>query len=230
MEAFWSVSTFTVVFLGYHFLTNSNVKENNPDTDPGMPPNTSRVLYQRLLGVLLFGLIPLIVLVLMFRFPIQAYGINFLNFSSTLFWVGVITPIILLLNYINAPKPSNLAMYPQIRSKNWGNHLLFVSSLSWISYLLAYEFMFRGFLLFSFYHAWGSELAIAVNTSLYALAHLPKGMKETLGAIPLGIVLCILTLSTGNIWAAVLIHIIMALSNEWMSIYRHPQMTFTGKS
>jgi membrane protease YdiL (CAAX protease family) len=60
--------------------------------------------------------------------------------------------------------------------------------------------------------------AIAVNTSIYALIHLPKGKRETIGAIPLGIVLCLITSYTGTIWAAFWIHCTLALTNEWFSI------------
>jgi membrane protease YdiL (CAAX protease family) len=39
-----------------------------------------------------------------------------------------------------------------------------------------------------------------------------------------GILLCYITLHTGNIWSAVIIHSSMALSNEWFSLRSHPNM------
>ena len=71
---------------------------------------------------------------------------------------------------------------------------------------------------------WSLWPAIALNCILYALAHFYKGPGEILGAIPVGILLCYLTLHTGNIWSAVIIHSTMALSNEWFSIRSHPNM------
>jgi membrane protease YdiL (CAAX protease family) len=224
MEPFWSVVISTIAFLLYNLYSEKNVRQSAPGTDPVMGFNASPILIQRFLGLLLFGLIPMIVAARTFRLPLEGYGLNFLNAGQTLLWVVILSPVILLLNYLNASSPSNLAMYPQIREKHWSIRLLTASAMSWSAYLLAYEFMFRGFLLFSWYHAFGHEIAIAVNTSLYALVHLPKGQKETFGAIPLGIVLCLLTLHTGNIWIAVIVHIVMALSNEWMSIRAHPHI------
>ncbi|MFN8134788.1 MAG: CPBP family intramembrane glutamic endopeptidase [Bacteroidales bacterium] len=66
--------------------------------------------------------------------------------------------------------------------------------------------------------------AIALNTAIYMLVHIPKGIKETLGAIPLGVLLCYLTVQTGSIWIAVMVHIVMALSNEWKAAARAPGM------
>jgi membrane protease YdiL (CAAX protease family) len=68
--------------------------------------------------------------------------------------------------------------------------------------------------------------AFALNCAIYALAHLYKGPGETFGAIPVGVLLCYLTLVTGNIWTAVILHSLMALSNEWFSIRFNPDMKF----
>jgi membrane protease YdiL (CAAX protease family) len=39
-----------------------------------------------------------------------------------------------------------------------------------------------------------------------------------------GIILCYITLLTGNIWSAVIVHSLMALCNEWFSLRAHPEM------
>jgi len=39
--------------------------------------------------------------------------------------------------------------------------------------------------------------AIIINTILYSATHFYKGVQEVIGAIPLGIVLCLLTIDTG---------------------------------
>ena len=115
-------------------------------------------------------------------------------------------------------------MYPQIRVKEWDTQLLLLSAFSWIAYLLAYEFMFRGYLLFVSVEYLGVWPAIALNIAIYALVHVPKGIKEAVGALPLGVVLGIITIQTGNIWVAFVVHIVLALSNEWFSLKAHPDM------
>jgi membrane protease YdiL (CAAX protease family) len=107
--------------------------------------------------------------------------------------------------------------------------LLWLSAASWVAFLIAYEFMFRGFLLFSSISVLNPAVAIGLNVALYALAHFYKGALEVVGAIPLGIILCYLTMLTGNIWCAVALHSMMALSHEWFSLKAHPQMKLIRK-
>lgn len=102
--------------------------------------------------------------------------------------------------------------------------MLTLSGITWLVFLLGYEFLFRGFLLFASVAVMDVWAAIALNCALYAFAHLYKGPGETFGSIPVGILLCYLTLLTGNIWTALILHSVMALSNEWWSIRAHPNM------
>ena len=64
------------------------------------------------------------------------------------------------------------------------------------------------------------------NAFMYAFAHLPKNKKEILASIPFGYLLCYITDFTGNIWAAVVIHIMLALSNSFFPIKGNPEMRF----
>ena len=57
-----------------------------------------------------------------------------------------------------------------------------------------------------------------VNTIIYSLAHVPKGNREALAAIPFGIILCYLTIKTETIWIAVFVHLALALSNDYFAL------------
>jgi membrane protease YdiL (CAAX protease family) len=91
---------------------------------------------------------------------------------------------------------------------------------------LGYEFLFRGILLFPLVDALGVWPAVAINTVMYSATHIPKGLDETIGAAFLGVVLCLVTLITGTLWVAIVIHITMALTNSFSSIYHNPEMNF----
>ncbi|HEX2977454.1 MAG TPA: CPBP family intramembrane glutamic endopeptidase, partial [Bacteroidales bacterium] len=137
-------------------------------------------------------------------------------------WALLLMTLIILINYFNASSPQNLAMYPQIRRNEWSYSLLATSALSWLSYILAYEFLFRGYLLFSSIQVIGLWPAIILNTIIYSLVHFHKGIKEMVGSLPFGIILCYLCYLTGSIWIAVIAHSTMVLSNEWFSIQKNP--------
>ncbi len=182
------------------------------------------VVAQRLAGLLLFGFGSMGAGWWLLRRTPDDYGLNFDELPLSIGWTLLMALLIVPLNYFAARRPDNLAMYPQVRARRWSRALVALSALTWVVYLFGYEYMFRGLLLMGCTESWGEWPAIAINVSIYALVHIPKGYKEAVGAIPLGLLLCLFTLHTGNIWAAFLIHCTMALANEWFSLRFHPDM------
>lgn len=83
-----------------------------------------------------------------------------------------------------------------------------------ILYLVAYEFFFRGYFLFTTVALWNVETAIVLNIAAYSLVHSVNGRNEFIGSIPFGFVLCLFTVSSGSIWPAVLLHLLLALPFE----------------
>lgn len=144
--------------------------------------------------------------------------------GKTFFWVLCTAVLILPLSYIQARKPANLEMYPQMRVREWTYPLLFWSNLTWILYLVGYETLFRGILFFPLLDHLGLVPALAINVAIYSIAHIPKGLSETIGAIPFGILVCLGAYATGTIWFPLLAHCVIALSNEWFSILHNPEI------
>jgi|GEM_PF-4800249 len=66
--------------------------------------------------------------------------------------------------------------------------------------------------------------ALVLNTVVYAVVHLPKGLKETVASVPLGILLCILVERTGVFYGAAIIHFTQAASSSFFSLRAHPDM------
>jgi len=227
LAVLWSV----VGFAGYYFLSGNQslaikIWKANPDLDP----QVKEVVLQRAFGLLFLGLISALIILFALGESLQDFGLGFAFQSPPSWWTYLSIPIILVIGYFSASKPGNLALYPQIRIKLWTPGILVLSGISWVFFLIGYEFLFRGFLLYTSLEVMGTWAAIALNCSLYAFAHLYKGPGEAFGSIPVGIFLCYLTISTGNIWTAVVVHSIMALSNEWFSILNNPDLKIKLKS
>lgn len=182
------------------------------------------VLYRRLLGTLVFGLTPFLVIVLVFRRSVEDYGFASGSFGRSVLWWIPMAAVLVFIMYFWSRTEKNLEMYPQMRVGRWTPGLMALSALSWITYLLGYEFLFRGFLLFACLESFGYWPAVILNLCLYSLAHLRKGSGELIGSLVFGFLLCTVTLHLGSAWFAVLAHITMALSNEWFSLQRHPGM------
>ncbi len=214
-----------VGFSAYIFLSrNTSLVRKLWKAKPNLDSQAKEIVFQRLWGFLFLGVFPVIFILFFPEKGLKDFGLGCSWQTAPPWWVIVILVIILIAGFYSSKQAGNLAMYPQIRIQQWSPGLLSLSGFSWVVFLLGYEFLFRGFLLYASLAVMDVWPAIALNCALYALAHLYKGPGETFGAIPLGILLCYLTILTGNIWTAVGIHSVMALSNEWWSIKANKNM------
>jgi len=187
----------------------------------------NHVLLQRALGLLFLGIFSVLIIGLFPGKGIQEFGLTFSFSDAVPWWTLALVPLVLAISYFTSRTPDNLKQYPQIRARQWTPAMLTINVISWILFLVGYEFLFRGFVLYASLAMMDPVAAIALNTAIYAFAHFYKGPGETFGSIPAGIILCYLTLLTGNIWSAVILHSITALSKEWFSLKAHPEMTLT---
>lgn len=81
---------------------------------------------------------------------------------------------------------------------------------------IAWEFFFRGFMLFGF----GKDLlhrAVLASTVPFTLMHFGKPELETLGALVAGLVLCFIALRSKSIWPGVLLHWLVASTMDFFA-------------
>jgi membrane protease YdiL (CAAX protease family) len=81
------------------------------------------------------------------------------------------------------------------------------------------EFFFRGFMVHGTKHRFG-VYSIFVMALPYSMIHYGKPMLETCGAIVAGIVLGFMSLKTRSIWLGAAIHMSVALSMDFLSMWR----------
>ncbi|MBK8969186.1 MAG: CPBP family intramembrane metalloprotease [Lewinellaceae bacterium] len=219
LEADYAIALTTIGFIIFWFTGQSERLLQRLIGKYGAENGQARFIYlKRVVGMLCFGLIPALVLLTGQPFTWADYGVAAKFPPAFFYWTISLSAVVIFMTSRSARQPDNLAHYPEIRRLPWSRSTLIWSALSWVGYLIAYELLFRGFLLFSCVRAYGETSAIVINTAIYALVHVPKGPKEGIGAIPLGILLCFITLQTETIWVAVLVHVVLALSNEWFSL------------
>jgi len=191
--------------------------------------SVNHITFNRIVGFITMGLITgILALVFMPDYSLTDFGLTFNTETAffTIFWSFVLTILVVPLAYFSARKPKNLINYPQIRANLWTRKIAFINAAGWALYLLGYEFLFRGVLLFPLAEHLGVWTAIAINVALYSATHIPKGLDETIGSILLGFVLCILTLASGTIWIAFFVHVALAWTNSFTALKYHPDMHF----
>jgi membrane protease YdiL (CAAX protease family) len=223
--------TCTLIFFIIYWFVSQSVKIKGRfyikyDFDSA---SVRHIFFTNYFGFLTMGIFPAIVCLFVFpEISLAEYGLTFIpeTVFFTLIWTIGLSAVMIPLAYFSARKPENLIKYPQIRAKVWTKKILVINLAGWFIYLLGYEFLFRGVLLFSLAATLGVWPAIAVNIALYSATHIPKGLTETIGAIPLGLVFCTLTLASGTIWIAFFVHVVMAWTNSLVALKFHPDIQY----
>ncbi len=217
----------TISFIAFWFVAESlSLKDKIHQRFSPRQAVIRYVLFQKYAGVFFLGLVPFVLSLLFLPYSLKEYGLGFQNTLSSFLWIIGLASIILPLNIRAAKRPQNMAMYPMIRAKVWDRQLIATNALATILYLLSYELLFRGILLHVCVVTLGVWPAVAINVALYAAVHLPKGPAETIGALPFGVLICYITLTTGTIWVAVVVHIILSLSNDYLAVHYNPEMHY----
>lgn len=223
-----------ITFIIYWFIADSQKLRSlfyeRYDDDTA---STYHILLSKVMGFIIMGVVPMAICLLVIPdYSLKDYGLALRPETrpETILWILILSPVVMVLTFLGANKPLNLLSYPQIRAKIWKPVTILIAVTGWALYLLGYETLFRGILLFPVADNLGIWPAVTINTALYSATHIPKGINEAVGAIPLGIVLCLLTLGTGTIWIAFFVHLFMALTNCFASLKYNPDMIFQVKS
>ncbi|MGC4122395.1 MAG: CPBP family intramembrane metalloprotease [Myxococcales bacterium] len=103
--------------------------------------------------------------------------------------------------------------YPLCSAAKTSVGLFLAYEASFALYFIAWEFVFRGYLLFSFEKTMG-KAAILAQTMPFVIMHFGKPELETLGSIIAGIALGLLALRTRSMWYGAIIHIGAAFSMD----------------
>jgi membrane protease YdiL (CAAX protease family) len=219
----------TLVFFSIYWFTSKSekIKKRFYDKYDHDQASFKHIFFTKYFGFISMGILPTILcLVFLPELTLADLGLTFIYKTAqfSIFWILGLSILIIPLVYFSAKKPKNLLNYPQIRAKVWTKKMIFINALGWFLYLFGYEFLFRGILLIPLIEPLGMWPAIAINIALYSATHIPKGLDETVGAIPLGFVLCLLTISSGTIWIAFIVHVVMAWTNTFTALKFHPEM------
>ena len=221
----------TLVFYSIYWIVKSSGKIKGMiynRYDP-VSANVIHVVIKRSAGFFLLGIVPVGLTVLLNDgYSLTDAGLGYRTDAAGFSVLSLILMAVLIIPVVSfsAGKPSVYDNYPEIRVQNWTGRFLFAELFTWALYLLGYEALFRGVLLFGLAESLGPVAATIISVILYSAAHLPKNRTETLAAIPFGVVLCLLTLYSGSIWIAFFAHLINAVATTITAIRSNPSMIF----
>lgn len=75
------------------------------------------------------------------------------------------------------------------------------------------EILYRGFLLWMLTDLTGLPLAVVLSSTAFGVAHLYQGSAGALRAAAVGLVMALLTVLSGSVWLAILVHAVIDLTS-----------------
>jgi membrane protease YdiL (CAAX protease family) len=163
--------------------------------------------------------LPLLSLILLRLSPVS---VGF-NPGRPLVWlrdIGLLYLVMLPLVFLASRQPGFQRVYPYFAFERLGaGSLLFGLSVRLVS-MFAWEFLCRGYLLFTLERRIGGVAAVAVQTIPFAVMHLGKPAPEAIGSIIAGIVLGIVALRSRSFIPCAILHWSVAATLDLFALLR----------
>ena len=176
-------------------------------------PNFHRHLYSHTLAALLLLVIPLIYNRFTLRLSFAELGLGMKKAGREFILVGVLYLLFVPVLYVVSQQPSFQATYPRLPAADKTMSIFVLFHLAYLVKWVAWEFFFRGFLLFSYWRDVAGK-AVLLSTVPFALSHYGKPPLEMLSSIAAGFILCWLALRGKSIWPGVALHWAVATTVE----------------
>ena len=126
------------------------------------------------------------------------------------------TPVMIWFGYLAAISPEYHAFYPATPGiVERGINVFFLHVGILVTYYVAWEMMFRGFLQSSFVARLGPLGAIAAQTLASVLAHTDRPPSELLCSIVAGMIWGFLAYRSKSIWPVVMHHLVLGISLDY---------------
>jgi len=153
------------------------------------------------------------------RVPLAELGFSFGQPRKWLLDIAIAYVVMLPLVYLAARQPSFQRMYPYFSPERPGMAYFWAGLGVRLVFMFAWEFLFRGYLLFGFGRAVGLPAAIAVQTIPFVLMHFGKPSLETYGSIIAAVVLGIIAMRAKSFLPCAILHFAVAATLDLVAVF-----------
>jgi len=168
----------------------------------------------------LLAVIPLAVIVLVFHEPLKNYGLQLGNWKAGFMATALLFPLIAGAMLYPASQTAEMrAVYPfdMDAGASWMAFLQFECMRGALFYT-AWEFFFRGFMLFGLRKHVGDWLAICIQTIPSCLWHIGMPTGEIISSIAGGILFGLLAIRTRSILWPFLLHVLIGAGLDFFIV------------
>jgi membrane protease YdiL (CAAX protease family) len=177
---------------------------------PPWLPERWRLFFWFGLNFVCLFIVPVAVIRLAWREPLGWYGLSLGQVRIGLRYLGGFAAVALPALLVASRLPSIHSFYPRYPWARQSLGALLASEAGWLVYFLAWEFFFRGFLLFTMLRRFPPAVAVAVQTVPFAMMHFPKPELEAMASIVAGVALGTMAYRSRSCLGPWLLHFICA--------------------
>jgi hypothetical protein len=215
------ISVAVLQTLSYYFTSRRFFRENIFESiQHYSQPYLLEYLYWFIGDFITFFVIGILIIKLILKENIKDFGLQFGDYKTGLKFSLVFLFVMIILIWFVSATPAFAEKYPHLSDakSNW-NILLFYE-LGMLIYMFAWEFIWRGFMLFGLEKKFG-YYSVLFQMIPFVILHNGKPFLETFGAIFGGIALGILALRTRSFYYCVITHIGVMFTIDFISSLRY---------
>jgi hypothetical protein len=167
-----------------------------------------------------FFLLPILVIKFLLKDRIKNYGLRLGDYKTGIFLSLIFLCIMIPIIWFVSSSSQFNSTYPHLSEArdSWNTFLFFEFGM--IVYMFAWEFIWRGFMLFGLEEKFG-YYSVLIQMLPFVILHNGKPVLETFGAIIAGIALGILAFRTRSIFYCVATHYGVMFSIDFISTLRY---------
>jgi membrane protease YdiL (CAAX protease family) len=210
-----SVSTLALLSWKYFGSPDFYLQRLSPHLAPGADPGAAAAIYSFAACFLLLGLVPVLVVKLVFRERLADYGVQLGNRVRTLRSFLLLAPACVLVAYLTSRDPAMANEYPINRGAGKSAAAFALHAGTYLVYYLGWEFHFRGFLQCGLRGKLGAANALLIQVMASALMHIGKPAVESYAAVLGGILWGVIALRTRSLLSGLLQHASLGISLDW---------------
>lgn len=166
-----------------------------------------------------FFILGVVIIKLGLKEKLRDFGLRFGDLKTGLSFSFLFLFVMIILVWFVSATPAFAEKYPHLSSakSDWNTLLIYEAGM--LLYMFAWEFMWRGFMLFGLEKKFG-YYSVLMQMIPFLILHNGKPFLETFGAIFGGIALGVLALRTRSIYYCIIVHIGVMYSIDFISTLR----------
>lgn len=178
-------------------------------------------LWQFTVFFILVFIIPVLIIRFIFKKPLTNYGFALGDVKYGL-RITIICLLLLVIPiiYFSSGMQSIRNEYPLAKILIVDHKLILWYEVAYVLlYYIAWEFFFRGFLLFGLKDHFGNMNAVLIQTISSCLVHIDKPQGEIFGSLIIGIIFGAIALRSKSIWYVFILHAAIGLLTDLFIIF-----------